>query len=487
MAWFRIVLGLLLAASLVTRGGEDELRDVRRARPARPVGVISAELQDRDGSGGASEGDVVVLGLRRPLPPRRTPEADDVALVRAGEGWGLGARVLERSGDERELRLALGRSPELGLYDTYRPGESARSLAQVRTPREPVPILVRTADRRSFVGDRFPDSAELRAFQGQLHAHTAFSDGELDPADAFEAARLWGLDFFAVTDHLEQLTPEEWRRGRAAADAAESPGSFVALYGFECGGFPTLHGWMNHVNVVGTDRLPSLWSTLGLSRLYEGILSLPGTDVVAQFNHPGMDKHVIGRNNWNDFAYDARADLRVKLITVETRQPALENHREEIGYIPALDRGWHVAPKAEEDNHRADWGRTPKRTGVWLPELTRAGLLAGLRRMATFYTDDPDATVKLTADGEWLMGSTVYGEGPHVLEVAVQHRTRLALVTRAELVGPGGATIAGESGGRTPLRLRFEVNPGVDAYYFARVTLEDPDTRLLSAPIFIDR
>lgn len=489
LAWFRIVLGLVLTATLQTQSAMEDVSDAGPAhpgRPSRPVGVASAVLEDRDGSGGASAGDVVVLGLRRALSPGRTPDAEDVRLVRGGEGWGRGARVLARSEDDRELRLALGHAPALDLYDTYRPGASVRSLAQIRSARGPVPILVRPPDRRSFVGDRFPDSPELRAFQGQLHSHTGFSDGELEPADAFESARLWGLDFFAVTDHLEQLTPDEWSRGRAAADAAHRPGSFVALYGFECGGFPTLRGWMNHVNVVGTDHLPTVWSTVGLSRLYDGILRLPGPDVVAQFNHPGM-KRVVGRNNWNDFAYDARADLRVKLITVETRQPAQENHREEFGYIPALDRGWHVGPKAEEDNHRANWGRTPKRTGVWLPELTRADLLAGLRRMATFYTDDPDATIKLRANGEWLMGSTVYGGGPHVLELAVEHRTRLALVTRAELVGPGGATIPGEAGTRTPFRLRFEVDPEGDAYYFARVTLEDAETRLLSAPIFIDR
>jgi hypothetical protein len=480
------VLGLLVVALLVTRSSVEHVREPRPARPPKPVGVVSAELEDRDGSGDASAGDVVGLALRRPLPPDRTPEAEDVPLVRADEGWGRGAQVL-RGPDEYTLHLVLGEAPALHLYDTYRPGSSARALSQIRSGREPVPILVRRSDRSSFVGDRFPDSPGLRAFMGQLHAHTSFSDGEGTPADAYESARRWGLEFFAVTDHLEQLTDDEWRRGRAAADAAETPGAFVALYGFECGGFPTLRGWMNHVNVIGTDRLPSVWSTIGLGRLYGGILRLPGTDVVAQFNHPGMKKHVLGRNNWDGFAYDARADLRMKLITVETRQPALENHREEIGYIPALDQGWHVAPKAEEDNHRSNWGRTPKRTGVWLEELTRASLLAGLMRMAVFYTDDPDATVKLTADGEWLMGSTVYGPGSHVLEVDVQHRTRAALVTKAELVGPGGTTIPGQAVGQTPLRLRFEVNPDGDAYYFARVTLEDPDTRLLSAPIFIDR
>jgi hypothetical protein len=486
-AGLQIAIGLV-AVTLATRTGmEDELGPARATTAWPLVGVASAALDDRDASGTASAGDVVVLGLRRPLAPGRAPEAGDVLLVQAAEHWGRDAHLLAHAPDERELRLVLGQEPALRLYGTYAPGAVGRSVAQIRSSKGPVPVLVQAGQRRAFVGDAFPDSPGLRAFKGQLHAHTGFSDGELAPADAFAAARGWGLHFFAVTDHLEQLTADEWRQGRAAADAAEAPGAFVALYGFELGGFPTLRGWMNHVNVVGTDRLPGVWSTVGLNRLYDGILRLPGPDVVAQFNHPGMQKHVLGRNNWNDFAYDARADLRMKLVTVETRSATRENHREEVGYVPALEHGWHVGPKAEEDNHRADWARSPRRTGVWLPELTRAHLLAGLTRMATFYTDDPNASLKLSADGQWLMGSTLHGPGPHALEVTVEHTTRSALVTRAELVGPGGVVIPGEANARTPFHVRFEVDPEGDAYYFARVTLEDADTRLLSAPIFFDR
>jgi hypothetical protein len=31
------------------------------------------------------------------------------------------------------------------------------------------------------------------------------------------------------------------------------------------------------------------------------------------------------------------------------------------------------------------------------------------------------------------------------------------------------------------------VEPSADAYFFARVVLEDEDTRLISAPVFVDR
>jgi hypothetical protein len=146
-----------------------------------------------------------------------------------------------------------------------------------------------------------------------------------------------------------------------------------------------------------------------------------------------------------------------------------------------------VAPKGEEDNHIAKWGRSRRGTGVWLAELTPHDVLAGLQRMATFYTDDPDASLKLVGDGEWLMGSTLYGQGPHRLTVAVAHGRRIAQVTAVEIVSVGGVVVARHAGGRTPFSADFTVDPAQDAYFFARVALESADTRMISAPLYVDR
>src|SRR5262249_27782695 len=151
-----------------------------------------------------------------------------------------------------------------------------------------------------------------------LHAHTGLSDGELEPADAFTRARQHGLDFFAVTDHLEQLDARGWARTLEAAQQAQAE-DFVALCGFEWGGYPTWSGWMNHLNVVGSEQTLGVLSTVGLANLYRALLRLPGRSVVGQFNHPGMLKAAIGRNNWDRFEYHADADLRMKLMMLETR------------------------------------------------------------------------------------------------------------------------------------------------------------------------
>ncbi len=429
----------------------------------------------------------VVLTFDSPLSKDSHLTLDDIHLTRLSDSWG--GRSTLSINDDGTARITLGRTARLKLYGTYRPGSRYTPPCQVEVDGVTAPILVARAHRREFVGDRFADAADLKPYFGQLHAHTSFSDGEKVPREAYANARENGLDFFAVTDHLEQISSSgDWREGHKQANQMNDPGKFIALYGTEWGGYPTAFGWVNHVNVLGTNELLNIWSTFSIPGLYRTILELPGESVVAAFNHPGMNKPVIGRNNWDDFAYDAAADLRFNLIMVQSESSKDENNTEATGYIPALDRGWHLGPKGEEDNHHATFGYTDRRTGIWLPELTRPELLAGFVRMATFYTDNPHARLKLVADGRWLMGSTVYGDGPHSLEVMIDHPSGELKVTRIELVTRGGAVA--ESLAVTdptpPLRAAFVVDPDGDAFYFARVILGSETSKIISAPIFVD-
>ncbi len=117
---------------------------------------------------------------------------------------------------------------------------------------------------------------------GDLHVHTTYSadafarslpllhgDGVHPPADACDFARFCsGLDFFALTDHAEALTPAHWaetkesvRQCNAAARDASSP-DLVAFTGFEwtqVGRTPADH--FGHKNVIyreiDEDHLPA--------------------------------------------------------------------------------------------------------------------------------------------------------------------------------------------------------------------------------------
>ena len=71
-------------------------------------------------------------------------------------------------------------------------------------------------------------------FFGNLHSHTAYSDGQGTPAEAFAFARdVAGYDFYAVTDHAELVGSSEWEDTGVQADLFTLDGVFVAFRGFE--------------------------------------------------------------------------------------------------------------------------------------------------------------------------------------------------------------------------------------------------------------
>src|SRR5688572_27181011 len=132
-----------------------------------------------------------------------------------------------------------------------------------------------------------------------LHNHTLLSDGDGDPALAFASMRAAGLDVAAITDHttlfaIEGLSSREWDRVGALADAADDPGNYTAIRGFEWS-----HPLLGHVNVWFTPNFTDLGQSSSMGRLYSWIT---GSGGVAGFNHPGRE---ILR--FEDFALNAAA------------------------------------------------------------------------------------------------------------------------------------------------------------------------------------
>src|SRR5262245_11868805 len=115
---------------------------------------------------------------------------------------------------------------------------------------------------------------ELHVFFGNLHSHTAYSDGTGTPAQAYEHARTAGkLDFLAISEHNHKSAEgtgddpahlhigidHKLYEGPAANSLIvtannvnhEFAGTFVALYGQE---FSSIAGG-NHVNVFDVGKV----------------------------------------------------------------------------------------------------------------------------------------------------------------------------------------------------------------------------------------
>ena len=140
-----------------------------------------------------------------------------------------------------------------------------------------------------------------------LHNHTLMSDGDGDPAAAFASMRSAGLDVAALTDHatlfgIDGLSSLEWNRTGRLADAANDPGSYTAIRGFEWS-----HPLLGHVNVWYTGSFTDLGGSSSMGRLYDWI---NGSGGVSGFNHPGRELL-----RFNEFAYDA--SMREQMVGLE--------------------------------------------------------------------------------------------------------------------------------------------------------------------------
>lgn len=237
-------------------------------------------------------------------------------------------------------------------------------------------------------GASMPGS-DMRLYFGDLHSHSGYSDGKGTPADAFATARANGLDFFALTDHSNQLTAAEWQDMSTQADAVTVRGIFAGLRGFE---YTNSNG---HINVFGTDTYVSEadpnYNTL--TKFYAWIAGQPVS--VGQFNHPSKSSS----SNWhfNDFAYNAAADVHMYLRETRTSPGEL--------YLLSLTNGWHVGASLSSDTHNPNWGRS-RYMGVVAPSLTREAILEALRARRTFATDGRRFAVVMRANGYW-MGSII--------------------------------------------------------------------------------
>ncbi|HQP37310.1 MAG TPA: hypothetical protein PLI95_19130, partial [Polyangiaceae bacterium] len=74
---------------------------------------------------------------------------------------------------------------------------------------------------------------DFKAYWGNLHAHTSYSDGEKTPKIAFEHAKAAGLDFMWITEHKGQMSPTQWTSCKTMADNANVDGTFTAGCGYE--------------------------------------------------------------------------------------------------------------------------------------------------------------------------------------------------------------------------------------------------------------
>jgi hypothetical protein len=302
----------------------------------------------------------------------------------------------------------------------------------------------------------------MNIYFGNLHSHTKYSDGSGTPQDAFRWARdVARLDFYAVTDHGEQVDPYEWWKTGQYANVANNDGAFVAIRGFEWS-----HPWWGHITVWNTSSYTNAVLDYTMAHFYKWLDQNNG---IAQFNHPGTEYGVF---EW--FSPDSR--VLDNLVGSETGNRKSSNNADPEAYFEwyrfALNQGWKIAPTFGKDNHSLSFPNGG-RTAILAPFLTRGDLLNAIRARRLYSTDDPNLRIHFSSGDQW-MGSTITVRRNSVVTFDVEVWDDEP-ITKLELISTGGPFLAAPS--FSPDTQHVTWQPSVylvdQPYVFLRVTTED--------------
>ena len=380
-----------------------------------------------------------------------------------------------------------------------------------------VTVTVKRADKKetSKTWSFTIGEATFQRYFGQLHSHTQYSDGagSLDSALAYVKALPdnANVDFVAFTDHSNyfdksgaanpegalydmtkatEYSQQTWKsyKDAVAAFNTENAGSMVAIAGFEM----TWSGGPGHINTFNTPGIVSRNNTTlnnktkdaGLQAYYKLLSQTEGANSISQFNHPGT---TFG--NFIDFGYwDAVVDTRMYMVEVGNGEgqigaggyyPSYEQ------YIMALDKGWHVAPTNNQDNHKGRWGdANDARDVILTDDFTEDGIYAALRARRMYATEDKNLDLDYTVNGN-MMGSIIDVPEKLNFEISFNDPDRTDSIAKVELVVNSGKvaytwdSAADLAKGSVSVELAPEYT-----YYFVRVTEGDGDLAV-TAPVWV--
>jgi hypothetical protein len=413
--------------------------------------------------------------------------------------WGCrGRRAAVRAAADGTLLIA--RREKAGLHVERHAAPTARGapeLAPVPPPLPPARPVRRAARAASKSPKR--SAGALPVFFGDLHQHSAHSDGTGTADERYRMAREhYGDDFAALSDHESFLGkktgPGEWGALEEVAIRHDEPGRFATIFAYEW--TAPMHPGPGHKCVYLPRPVRSV-----LSRDAPATRDGPGLLAAVKSLGGVAFPHHTGWTGADAPSHDPRVQTCWELCSChgcyETPGggPIASRGSLEGQFIREnLDRGLRFGLVASSDGHGLLWHhgiarrRDPFRTGltgVIAPRLSRAAILAALRARRCYATSGAKIVLSFTAD-ETPMGGVARTNGGRVrLRARVEGTAALTSVS----VITNGRVLLEErpDGPRARVDLETEVprDPGW-AYYYLRVVQED-DEMAWSSPIWVER
>lgn len=347
-------------------------------------------------------------------------------------------------------------------------------------------------------------------YYGNIHAHTAYSDGNKDkatsncdnPACSFELAKnAQNYDFMGISEHNHHEAgmsdKTNWYKGlQTAIDATTS--DFVALYGLEWGtisngGHVIIYGYDS---IIGWDQ--GLFDVFNAKTNYNDLFKLVSdkTTAFAYLAHPE-------RSDYNDLfknEYDSINDNAIVGIAHKTG-PALGINAKKVDYSAKpskkfnarfkdlLKKGYHVAPGIDHDTHYSNFGKaTERRLVVLAKELTQEALMDAFRSRRFYASEDFNFKVDFTI-GEAFMGEIFNADTVPEITINLSDEDNEGIVFVKLYYGEAGSNENPKftklaSSSITSISLPLEhFEPNKEYYYYLDIKQEDKD-RIITAPIW---
>lgn len=337
---------------------------------------------------------------------------------------------------------------------------------------------------------------------GDIHGHTARSDGGGVPDDYYRYARdVVGLDFAALTDHDDMLDDPEWAESKRVTNRFNQPGRFTTLVAYEwthwvhghrCVYFKGDDAPIFRRTVASTATPAGLWAALRASGAAVMTIAHHTRGLRGTFN--GGQAEI----DWRAFPPPPDLERLVETYSIhghcENEALAGPDFIGRKGYVQdALRQGLRLGLMASGDDHSGHPGFGPGAhgepaglLGVYARANTRAAIWEALQARRVIGTTGARIRLDFQANAHW-MGEEFTLPAPTPLRF-VAHAWGTAPVTRFELLRDA-VTIheAAVNGAQSAVleTTESEATPGAHFYY---VRLTQADGHMAWAgPIWVTR
>lgn len=369
-------------------------------------------------------------------------------------------------------------------------------------------------------------SQSLNYYFGNLHAHTAFSDGNKDsvassvwnPAGSYAYAKLsQHFDFLGIAEHNHYSSnknpgfrKQNYQVGLNMANTANQTGTFVSLFGMEWGvssnynghviiyGFNQLIGWENVVSGVSGNNYDIYNAKTDYDGLFRKVKNNPNS--FAYLAHPGFSDFTTNGNASTSLAYGSyNAAYDSAIVGMPLRSglafSTAENYLDyPLGdyfdyYKKILNQGYHLGIGYDQDNHYTNFGRgNAGRLVILAPTLSYSNIIGAMQQMHFYGSDDWNAKVEFKLNGN-IMGSITSGGTYPIINVT--HNDDDGELADSIKIWKGYKNNGGLWANMVHLTTRNNttsftdslLQSGIEYYYFAEIKQTDGDW-IVTSPIW---